>query len=130
MVGSLFNTRVFQADDTQEHQKPVKGNAFIESDSEGEDCSPAQKRANRLEKCLQQRIFYSERLEKIEKILLNYKLIPKDIFYCSQEQLKHFCGSFNAVTVLTEILGEEDDMWFEIYKSVAADKNGVDKQIE
>jgi hypothetical protein len=49
--------------------------------------TPDQRRANLFERCFKQRIFISDRTEKVEKVLVNLFLIHKDITYCSEEDL-------------------------------------------
>jgi len=39
---------------------------------------------------LKRRIFYSDRVEKIEKVLVQMQLIPKETIYCSSDQLENF----------------------------------------
>jgi len=41
-------------------------------------------------KLLKRRIFFADRIEKMEKALTKQELIPKDVLYCSPEALKVF----------------------------------------
>lgn len=92
MVGSLFNSRVFQVDEQQSTSAPpvnqeqrIHSNIFNDSDDSDEvKSTPEQIRSNMFEKCLKQRIFLSDRIEKIEKVLIKLDIIHKDVNFCSQ----------------------------------------------
>jgi len=52
--------------------------------------TPEELRREIYENLLKRRIFLADRLEKIEKALLHYELIPKDFVYCSVEMMSEF----------------------------------------
>jgi hypothetical protein len=71
------------------------------------------------------RIFFSDRFEKVERTLLSMNLIPKDHFYCSDEDLETFKIRLlrkeeePLMIVNAGLQVENDDVWFEIYRSVS-----------
>jgi hypothetical protein len=74
---------------------------------------------------LKRRIFFSDRFEKVEKTLLAMNLIPSDHFYCSDEDLEVFKAKLyrkesEALMIVNAGLQvENDDVWFDIYRSVS-----------
>ena len=49
--------------------------------------TPEELRREIYESILKKRIFQADRVEKLEKVLVNMELIPKDQIYCSSEML-------------------------------------------
>ena len=66
-VGSLFTQKAFSGEE-----------AKASNDSDDDELTPEELRKEIFEQILKKRIFYSDRVEKIEKVLLNRNLIPKD----------------------------------------------------
>ena len=76
-----------------------------------------------LENILKKRIFYADRIEKVEKVLFAHLLIPKDQIYCSDEQLESFKASLNEELlekIYTELAMEKEEIWFDIYRSISS----------
>jgi hypothetical protein len=71
---------------------------------------------------LKHRIFYADRIEKLEKVLQLHNLIPKDQIYCTEEELQYFNEQFtlNCEKVYHDILVEHEEVWFDIYRSITA----------
>lgn len=71
-------------------------------------------------------------MEKIEKVLLDLQFIYREITYCSAEDLEQFKSAFKAVEqhFADGISADNEDLWFEIYKSVAPNKDSVEREIE
>ena len=86
--------------------------------------SPEQHRANCFEKCLKQRIYLSDRIEKIEKVLVAMQIMHKEVNFCSQNDLLRFIEHFPTIkdNFVEKLLKDQEDVWFEIYRSVAQDK--------
>jgi len=63
-----------------------------DSDVESEELErdPEYLRKMFFENCLKKRIFFTDRLEKIEKALITMKLISKDVLFCSDYQMNIF----------------------------------------
>jgi hypothetical protein len=60
-------------------------------DLEGDDeLTPEELRKEIFEQILKRRIFFSDRFEKIERMLLTYELIHKDTYYCSDFGFDYF----------------------------------------
>lgn len=53
---------------------------------------------------MKSRIFLSDRIEKIEKVLITLDLIPRDCNYCSEEQLIKFVKSLDIDKFQDELL--------------------------
>lgn len=49
------------------------------------------------EKCLKQRIYLSDRIEKIEKVLVTMLIIHKDVNFCSQLDLQRLKDFFPEI---------------------------------
>jgi len=79
---------------------------------------------------LKSRIFLSDRFEKIEKVLVTLGLISKDSNYCDQDQFNNFRQKFDFEIFIEELDKDNEDLWFEIYRSVCSDKRSVEMQIE
>jgi hypothetical protein len=97
-------------------------------DLDDEDLTPEEIRKEIFEQILKRRIFYSDRFEKIERILLSLELIHKDTFYCSDYALEYFqmflLGNkeellHRVVATLKTCLESDDHVWFDIYRSVS-----------
>ena len=107
-VGSLFSQR---ARDEEEEQKQItldkikaereknrklkralrerSGNEDMTSSDE--DCvDPEQKRTQLFEDNLKKRIFYADRIEKVEKALIDMNFISKDTLFCSDFEFERF----------------------------------------
>jgi hypothetical protein len=71
---------------------------------------------------LKKRIFLADRLEKVEKVLINLNLIPKDLIYCSNESLEAFNLNLEneefIVNVYDKIMNDKEEIWFDIYRSL------------
>ena len=86
--------------------------------------TPEELRREIFENILKRRIFLADRLEKVEKALLNLNLIPKDQHYCSAVMLAAFRSAILAddekllQEVHLQVLGEKEEYWFEIYRSL------------
>ena len=97
-------------------------------DNEDDDLTPEEIRKEIFEQILKRRIFYSDRFEKIEKVLLTFEMIHKDTFYCSDFGLNYFKMFLHAnseqilqtihKTVLAT-LDTDDHVWFDIYRQVS-----------
>lgn len=63
---------------------------------------------------------------------MDTKLICKEVYYCSPQDLAFFSQTFAEIkpVIIEKILEDTEDLWFEIYKSVAADKSQVEKNLE
>ena len=57
---------------------------------EDDELTPEEIRKEIFEQILKRRIFFSDRFEKIERVLLSFELIHKDTFYCSDFGLEYF----------------------------------------
>lgn len=57
-------------------------------------------------------------------------LISKDSNYCDQDQLNNFRQKFDFEIFIEELDKDNEDLWFEIYRSVCSDKRSVEMQIE
>lgn len=81
---------------------------------------------------LKKRIFLSDRFEKIEKVLMDMKMIFKEVHYCSPQDFAYFVQIFAEIKpdFISRVQEDTEDLWFEIYKSVAADKTMVEKNLE
>ena len=102
-------------------------------DGNGSGFSYRVNRREKFENLLKHRIFFADRLEKVEKILLAHNLIPKDQIYCSQEDLDAFNEQFNSdqmsERVYHDILTENEELWFDIYRSITAQsQESIDKE--
>lgn len=83
-MGSLFTQKAFVDDEEKKE----------DSDNEDDDhLSPEDLRREIYEQVLKKRIFYSDRIEKIEKVLLSHNLIAKDSNFCDAQQLAHFMSN-------------------------------------
>ena len=82
--------------------------------------TPEELRKEIYENLLKRRIFLADRQEKIEKALLHFELIPKDMIYCSPEMLHTFNASIDGMLerVCDKILSEKEEVWFDIYRSI------------
>ena len=58
--------------------------------------NPEELRREIFENILKHRIFLADRIEKIEKALVNLQLIPKDSHYCSPQMLEVFNSQIMA----------------------------------
>ncbi len=77
---------------------------------------------------MKRRIFYSDRFEKIEKVLLTFEMIHKDTYYCSDFGLNYFKMFLHSNSeqilhtvheTVTKQLESDDHVWFDIYRSVS-----------
>jgi hypothetical protein len=94
---------------------------------EEDELTPEEIRKEIFEQVLKRRIFYSDRYEKIEKVLLKYELIHKDTYFCSDfgmNLFKMYLHS-NSEQILQTINSElqasitaDDDqhVWFDVYR--------------
>lgn len=96
--------------------------------------SPEERRATQFEKILKSRIFLSDRIEKIEKSLLTLGAITKEVFYCSKPQLAAFREAFSQDEIreafLNDLEKDQLDVWFDLYKSISANKEQVEHEVE
>lgn len=76
---------------------------------------------------LKKRIFYADRIEKIEKVLLSLDMISKDGIYCSDHSLMQFKEQLDQEGTLEKIyeliLNEKEEIWFDIYRSISSPKD-------
>ena len=68
-VGALFSSKAYQGE----------GEKQVNEEEEDEELE----RKEIFDTLLKKRIFYSDRVEKVENVMLSMKLIPKDTLYCS-----------------------------------------------
>ena len=68
---------------------------------EDDENPPVYLRICQFEDCLKKRIFYSDRVERIEKVLLNLQMINSNVHFCSREELLHFRKAIEDPEVLT-----------------------------
>ena len=83
-MGSLFNHKAFS--DAQEPKRTIRKVVVDGSETEDET-DPEYQRILSYETCLKKRVFYSDRVEAIEKVLLQLKWINADSTYCSPYEL-------------------------------------------
>ena len=73
--------------------KSMQGNQDeldLSSSDDEEDLDPEARRNRLFEENLKKRIFYADRIEKVEKALIHMNLISKDIFFCSDFEFYRF----------------------------------------
>ena len=72
--------------------KNLKGGADLDlsSSDEEESIDPEVRRNRHFEENLKKRIFYADRIEKVEKALIQLNLISKDVFFCSDFEFNRF----------------------------------------
>lgn len=58
--------------------------------SDEENTDSEQKRSQLFEENLKKRIFYADRIEKVEKALIDMNLISKDTLFCSDFEFQKF----------------------------------------
>ena len=73
-VGTLFTSKALagdekEQDDSEEELYGIEGGLMMTHE---------EMRKELLENILKKRIFYADRIEKVEKVLFNHNLIPKD----------------------------------------------------
>jgi hypothetical protein len=60
--------------------------------------------------------------------------IYKEIFFCSREQLLSFKQAFEGEEVrqhfLSQLYDDQLDVWFDLYRSVSANKEHVEHEVE
>lgn len=83
-MGSLFNHKAFS--DAQEPKRIIRKITVDGSETEDET-DPEYQRILRYENCLKKRVYYSDRVEQIEKVLLQLKWINSDSTFCSPYEL-------------------------------------------
>ena len=64
--------------------------------SDEENPDPEQRRTQLFEENLKKRIFYADRIEKVEKALIDMNFISKDTLFCSDFEFQKF----------TEVVGQ------------------------
>jgi len=73
---------------------------------------------------LKRRIFYADRIEKVEKSLVDLNLISKDGSFCSDYEFNLFCDAIQRegciASVSEGIKANPEDMWFDLYKSITS----------
>ena len=89
-------------------------------------------RRNQLfEENLKKRIFYADRIEKVEKALIQMNLISKDVFFCSDFEFNRFKEVVGKVDVLEQISAiisaDSEDVWFDLYRSITTDKHAAEE---
>lgn len=82
-MGSLFTNRALNPDLEEEKKTSLY-------DDDDDELTPEELRKEIFESVLKRRIFFSDRFEKVERTLLSMDLIPRDHFYCSDEELELF----------------------------------------
>lgn len=98
--------------------------------------TPEELRREIYENLLKRRIFYADRLEKLEKVLLQLNLIPKDQIYCSDTMLEAFKSTLlsDNESLLTKIyesvMNDKEEIWFDIYRSISNQQSGENSEIE
>jgi hypothetical protein len=68
--------------------------------------SPEERRATFFEKILKSRIFLSDRIEKVEKVLLTLGALNKDVYFCSKQELANFRLVFEQESIKQQFLSE------------------------
>lgn len=61
-----------------------------------DELTPEELRKEIFESILKKRIFYSDRIEKIEKVLISMNLINKEQIYCSHSDLQTFINNLHS----------------------------------
>ena len=63
---------------------------------------------------------------------MDMKMIFKEVHYCSPQDFAYFVQIFAEIKpdFISRVQEDTEDLWFEIYKSVAADKTMVEKNLE
>ena len=106
-----------------------------ESDSEDDDTAmdPEAKLAQDFETVLKKRIFLADRFEKVEKALLQLNLISKETFFCSDfefEMFKEEVGKPVTYIQISQIIFQDsEDVWFDLYRSITADKELAERMV-
>jgi hypothetical protein len=77
-VGSLFTQKAFVDEDDQSANNQYH-------DEDDDELTPEELRKEIFEAILKKRIFFSDRLEKVEKALISVELMSKEVIYCSDE---------------------------------------------
>ena len=153
----MFNQPVFQnaAGLTLEEQNKLKAHQQTEAirkqmqqeeqneeDVEGEEgfmkeqnvLDPDILRLQIFEDCLKRRIFYADRIEKVERSLVDLKLISKDVNFCSDYEYELFgqavvqAGCLKALS--DKIASDGEDIWFDLYKSITSQKELAESLVE
>ena len=156
-VGSLFSMRASLDDEEEQKQAQLKklkeereknkklkrrmknltANANeldLSSSDEEENMDPEAKLQLLFETNLKKRIFYADRVEKVEKALVQLNLISKDVLFCSDFEFNRFKEVASRQDVLEQISviisADAEDVWFDLYRSITTDKEGAEEQIE
>jgi len=86
------------------------------------------------EDCLKRRIFYADRIEKVEKTLVDLNLASKDVTYCSDYEFNLFCEAIQregCITAISEgIKSNTEDIWFDLYKSITSQRELAESLVE
>ena len=60
--------------------------------------------------------------------------IYKEVYYCSKDQLQNFKQAFTGDEVvqhfLSKLYDDQLDVWFDLYRSVSANKEHVEHEVE
>ena len=102
--------------------------------SSSEDTDPETARENRFEEILKKRIFLSDRIEKMEKVLINLNLVSKDTTFCADFELFMFTDETKKEetqeTILGMLINDTEDIWFDLYRSITSNKENAEKIVE
>ena len=112
--------------------KNLQGNELdLSSSEEEENVDPEVRRSQMFEENLKKRIFYADRIEKVEKALVQMNLISKDVFFCSDFEFNRFKEVVSRQDVLEQISAiisaDSEDVWFDLYRSITTDKNAAEE---
>ena len=93
------------------------------SDDEQED--PEFKKISQYEECLKRRIYFSERVDKIERCLFKFQMINSTTSYCSDYEIKMFTEAIADKEVVCKILNEiaadaKEEVWFDFYRKTTS----------
>jgi len=86
------------------------------------------------EETLKSRIFLADRFEKMEKALVNLKLVSKDTTYCSDLEFARFKEEMDCEEVqrqfLEQLANDQEDIWFDLYRSITSHKEMAEAIVE
>jgi hypothetical protein len=112
-----------------------------EDNEEKELCSshmknvdPELARLSHFENCLKRRIFYADRIEKVERALVGLNMIHKDIIFCSDYEFNLFKDHLvkkEVIKVISDKIQEDkEDIWFDLYKSITGQRELAERLVE
>jgi hypothetical protein len=102
----------------------AEGDGSDDDDDTYDGYDPEAVRRETFETLLKRRIFYADRIEKLEKVLTNLNLLPKDQLYCSDKDLELFKDQLSNEDTLQRVYqgvqNEQEEIWFDIYRSITS----------